>query len=68
MLTAQALCTQIKLFWFSIEKNGRALNIRHPASPGMLLRVAYPMAEVCRFATNIAFCSQIDNSFYLSRS
>ncbi|OGN91362.1 MAG: hypothetical protein A2Z75_05035 [Chloroflexi bacterium RBG_13_50_10] len=68
MLTAQALGTQIKLFGFPIQKNGSSLDIRHPAPPGMLLRMAYPMAEVCRFATDIAFCSQIANSFSLSRS
>jgi hypothetical protein len=68
MLTAQALGTQIKLFWFPIKKNRGSLNIGQPASPGMLLRMAYPMAEVCLFVTDIAFCSQIANSFSESRS
>ena len=68
MLSAQALGTQIKLFWFPIKKNGSPLDIRQPAPPRMLLRMAYPMAEVCRFATDIAFCSQIANSFSLRRS
>jgi hypothetical protein len=68
MLSAQALGTQIKLFWFPIKKNRGPLDIWQPAPPRMLLRMAYPMAEVCRFATDIAFCSQIANSFSLSRS
>jgi len=68
MLTAQALGTQIKLFWFPIKKNRGPLDIRQPAPPGMLLRMAYPMAEVCLFVTDIAFCSQIANSFSESRS
>ena len=68
MLTAQALGTQIKLVWFPIKKNRGPLDIRQPASPGMLLRMAYPMAEVCLFATDITFCSQIANSFSESRS
>lgn len=68
MLITQALGTQIELFWFTVEDDGSSLNIRHPASPGMLFRMAYPMAEVCRFATDITFCSQIANSFSLSLS
>jgi len=68
MLSAQALGTQIKLFWFPVKKNGSPLYIRQPAPPGMLLRMTYPMAEVCRFATDIAFISQIANSFSESRS
>jgi hypothetical protein len=67
MLITQALGTQIDLFCFSIENDGSSLNIRHPAPPGMLFRMAYPMAEVCRFATDIAFCSQVANSFSINR-
>jgi hypothetical protein len=63
MLTAQAAGTHIKLFRFPIKHNCSWLDIGQPASSGMLLRMAYPMAEVYRFATDIAFCSQIVNSF-----
>jgi hypothetical protein len=55
MLAAQAAGTQIKLFLFPFEHNGSWLDVGQPASSGMLLRMAYPMAEVCRFATDIAF-------------
>jgi hypothetical protein len=68
MLITQALGTQTNLFWLSIDNDGSPLDIRHPAPPGMLFRMAYPMAEMCRFATDIAFCSQIANSFSLNRS
>ena len=63
MLTAQAAGTQIKLFRFPVNHNCSGLDIGEPASFGMLLRMAYPMAKVCRFATDIAFCSQAVNSF-----
>jgi hypothetical protein len=68
MLSAQALGTQIELFRFPIKQNSGSLNIRQPAATGMLLRMAYPMSEVCRFTADIAFIGQIANSFYLSRS
>ena len=68
MLTAQAPGAQIQLFGFPIEKNSSPLDIGQPAPPGMLLRMAYPMAEVYRFTADIAFISQIANSFSLSRS
>jgi hypothetical protein len=68
MLTAQAAGTQIKLLRFSINHDSGWLNIRQPASSGMLFRVAYPVTEVCCFATDIAFCSQMVNSFSSSRS
>ncbi len=67
MLTAQTAGTQIEPFLFSIKDNSRWLNIRKPASSGMLLRMAYPMAEVYCFATYIASCRQIVNSFSASR-
>jgi len=63
MLTAQTASTQLKLLRFPVNHNSGWLDIGKPASPGMLLRMAYPMAEVYRFATDIAFCSQIVNSF-----
>jgi hypothetical protein len=66
MLTAQAAGTQIKLFWFSINNDSGFLNIRQPASSGMLFGVAYPVTEVCCFATDIAFCSQMVNSLSCS--
>jgi len=66
MLTAQAAGTQIKLFWFSINHDSSCLNIRQPASSGMLFGVAYPVTEVCCFATDIAFCSQMVNSLCCS--
>jgi hypothetical protein len=68
MLTAQAAGTQIKLLWFSIKHNSGWLNIRQPASSGMLFRVAYPMTEVYCFATDIAFCSQMVNSFFTNET
>jgi hypothetical protein len=68
MLITQALGTQIELLWFTIEDDSSSLDIRHPAPSGMLFRVAYPVAEVGRFATNITFRSQIANSFSLSQS
>jgi len=64
MLTAQATSTQIKLFLFSINHYRSWLNIRQPASSGMLFRVAYPMTEVYCFATYIALCSQMIDSFF----
>jgi len=64
MLTAQAAGTQIKLFRFPIKHNSSWLNIRQPASSGVLFRVAYPVTEVCCFATDIAFCSQVVNSLF----
>jgi len=63
MLTAKTAGTQIKPFWFPIKQNRSWLNIRQPAPSGVLLRVAYPMAKVYCFATDVAFCSQIINSF-----
>ncbi len=66
MLSAQAAGTQIKLLRFSINHDSGCLNIRQPASSGMLFRMAYPITEVCCFAADIAFCSQMVNS--LSRS
>jgi len=63
MLTAQTAGTQINLLRLPVNYNSGWLDIGQPASPGMLLRMAYPMAEMCRFATDIAFCSQIVNSF-----
>jgi hypothetical protein len=63
MLTAQAAGTQIEPFRFPIKHNRSWLNIRQPASSGMLFRVAYPMTEVCCFATEVTFCSQMVNSF-----
>ncbi len=63
MLTAQAAGTQINLLRFPVNHNSGWLDIGQPAPSGMLLRMAYPMAEVCRFATDIAFCSQIVSSF-----
>jgi hypothetical protein len=64
MLTAQAAGTQIKLFRFPIKHNSSWLNIRQPASSGMLFRVAYPITEVYCFATYIALCSQMIDSFF----
>jgi hypothetical protein len=68
MLTTQARCTQIKLFRLPADNNGSPLNIGQPAAPGVLLGMANPMAEMCSFATDIAFCSQIANSLYPNRS
>jgi hypothetical protein len=68
MLTAQAAGTQIELFRFPIKHNRSWLNIRQPASSGMLFRVAYPMTEVCCFATDVAFRSQMVNSFFTSET
>jgi hypothetical protein len=64
MSVAQAAGTQIKLFRFSVEHNSSWLDIRQPASSGMLFRVAYPITEVYCFATYIAFCSQMVDSFF----
>ena len=68
MLTAQTLSTQIELCGFTVDHNSSSLNIRQPATSGMLFRMAYPMAEVHRFATDIAFCRQMNYSLYLNRS
>jgi hypothetical protein len=64
MLTAQTAGTQIKLLRFSIKHNSSWLNIRQPASSGVLFRVAYPVTEMCCFAADIAFCSQMVDSFF----
>jgi hypothetical protein len=66
MLTAQAAGTQIKLLGFSFDHDSSRLNVRQPASFGMLFRVAYPVTRVCCFATDIAFCSQMVNSLSCS--
>ena len=58
MLTAQAAGTQINLFRFPVQHNRSGLDIGHPPSLGVLLRVAYPISKVCCFATDVAFCSQ----------
>ena len=63
MSGAQAASAQVKLLRFTINLDSRWLDIGKPASSGMLLGMAYPMAKVYRFATHIAFCSQIVNSF-----
>jgi hypothetical protein len=68
MLSAQAAGTQVKLLRFSFDHNSGWLNIRQPASSCMLFGVAYPITEVCCFATDIAFCSQMVNSFSSSCS
>jgi hypothetical protein len=68
MLTAQAAGTQIEPFGFPIKHNRSWLNIRQPASSGMLFRVAYPMTEVCCFAADVAFRSQMVNSFSISET
>jgi hypothetical protein len=68
MLTAQAAGTQVKLLRFSIKHNSSWLNVRQPASSGMLFRVAYPVTEVSCLATDIAFRSQMVNSFSISPS
>jgi hypothetical protein len=68
MLTAQAAGTQVKLFLFTVKHNCSGLDIGQPASSGMLLRMAYPMAKVYRFATDIAFCSQTVNSFFTNET
>ncbi len=68
MLTAQAAGTQIKLFWFTVKHNCSWLDIGQPASSGMLLRMAYPMAEMCGFAADVAFCSQTVNSFFTNET
>ena len=64
MLTAQTAGTQIKPLWLPTNHNRSWLNIRQPASSGMLFRVAYPMTEVYCFATYIALCSQMIDSFF----
>jgi hypothetical protein len=68
MLSPHAPSAEINLFRFSIDNNSSALDIRKPAPSGMLFRVTYPVAEVYSFATDIAFISQIANSFYLNWS
>jgi hypothetical protein len=68
MLTAQAAGTQIKLFRFPVQHNCSGLDIGQPASFGMLLRMAYPIAEMCCFATDVAFCSQTVNSFFTNET
>ena len=68
MLSAHTLSAKVNLFRFSINNDGSTLDVRQPAPSGMLFRVTYPVAEVYSFATDIAFISQIANSFYLNWS
>ena len=68
MFTAHALSAQVDLFRFSVDNDGGALDVRQPAPSGMLFRVTHPVAEVYTLATDIAFISQIANSFYLNWS
>jgi len=62
-MTAQTTSTQIKPLRFSINHNRSWLDIRQPASSGMLFGVAYSITKVCGFATDITFCSQILTPF-----
>ena len=42
----------------AVNIKGCRLNIGLPGAPGMLLGVAYPVAETQRFSTHITFASQ----------
>ena len=68
MLTAQAAGTQVKPFRLPIKNDRGWLYIGQPAPSGMLLRVAYSVTEVYCLATDIAFSSQIVNSFSKSET
>ena len=68
MLTAQAAGAQINSFRFPVKYNCSWLDVGQPAPSGMLFGMAYPVAEVYRFATDVAFCSQIVNSFSTDES
>jgi len=64
MLAAQATGTQIEPFRFTIDNNRGWLNVGQPTSFSMLLGVAYLIAKADCFAAEVAFSSQIVNSFY----
>ena len=67
MLTAQTACAQINAFWLPVSDNRSWLDIRQPASLGMLFRVAYSVTKVCCFSTEFTFISQMINSFHQSK-
>ena len=66
MPAAQAARAQFNLLRFSVNLNRGSLDGGKPAPFSVLLGMAYPMANVYRFATDIAFISQIVNSFFTS--
>lgn len=55
--------TQVEPDGGPVDVKGRWLNIGKPCSPGMLFRVADPVAETQRFPADITFDSQFITSF-----
>ena len=49
---------QVKAYGGPVDIERRRLDVRHPCPPGMLLGVAYAVAEAQRFAADITFDSQ----------
>jgi hypothetical protein len=46
-----------------IDLNSRRLNVRKPGPAGMLLGMAYPVAEAQAFSTHITFDCQFRTSY-----
>lgn len=61
MLSAQTSGTQIRPFAFAIYVYGYWLDVWKPATPCVLHRMAYFIAEMSCFTAKVAFCRQ----FYL---
>jgi hypothetical protein len=58
MFGAQTAGTEVKPLGFSISFSGDRLYVRHPAPPGMLLGMAYLVAPVGCFSTQITLSCQ----------
>ena len=54
---------QVSAIVLPIDHNSRRLNVRKPDPAGMLLGMAYPIAEAQSFPTHITFDSQFRTSF-----
>lgn len=59
MLGTQTTCTQVKARGFAIDHSGNGLYIGQPAASAMLFRMAYLIAKVGCFPTEITFVCQI---------
>ena len=68
MLATKTPGTQIKPFPLAVNDDCSWLDIRQPASLGILLGVAYLIAKMDCFSAKVAFSSQIVNSFFTSQA
>jgi len=55
MQGTQAPCAKVKPGLFSVYNNRSRMDIRHPSAIGMVLGMAYIMAELGRFTAYITF-------------